>query len=393
MTILTIGPSPYLLTREGRINREVIRCLKDRGHHVESIVTYHDIAFFLPDEAGIHYFNHDDGSRTRLHPYLQELTSLPIFLIETMRRVQPNLIMSIGDYGECASTSFVKARYSSMFKWIILNTTGMNVINDRCREALNFAEYIIATCEPAAIALSSVSSATVEHVPYGPDTRIFKDLGNREGGLKAMMRSHNRQSSNVGTFIRAIAQSEVTSTLHTNMDDQGDYDIQQLVRRYGLDGILEVPKKFVSMREGIADENLNELYNRHHVIADCSLQSGTALSLLEGMSTGCIPVGMDFGAVGDVLAKMPQEFRCVVSHESLLGPGQEEHAIMSLKELATLFSNMKSRLLSDPEWFKAASNKAKDVSRSFSKENFAKRVIEIVENVLQSEHAIVIDTY
>ena len=391
MNILTIGPSPYLLSRESRVNRDVISALKARGHHVECLSTYHDILHFLPSEDGIHYYDHENGMRTRLHPHLQDIGTLPITLIDVMRKVQPSLIISIGDYSECAAIYHVKAKYSSLFKWIILNTTGMDVVNEKYREPLNLADTIFATCKSATLALQKLCSCPVEHIAYGPAEK-FTDLSIRNG-FSAIIRSNNRQSCNIGAFIRAMAIADAEGTIHTNIDDPGDYDLRLLINRYKMNEKVKLPNKFVSIREGVPHYCLNEIYNRHCVAIDCSFQSGTALSLLEAMSTGCIPIGMNFGAVGDVLNAVPEEFRCFVQYETLLGPGQEEHAIISVKDLAVAIKNMKKRFTNDPCWFKEGGDKVKEVAHNFSNRNFVNRIVDTAEKVLQSEHAIVVDTY
>jgi hypothetical protein len=391
MNILTIGPSPYLLTREGRVNRDVISALKARGHHVQCLATYHDILHFLPHEDGIHYYDHENGTRTRLHPHLQDIGTLSVTLIDVMKKVQPSLVISIGDYSECAAIYHLKAKFSSLFKWIIINTTGMDVVNEKYREPLNLADIIFATCKSATSALRQLCSCQVEHIPYGPAEK-FTDLNIRDT-FSAIIRSNNRQSCNLGAFIRAMAMADAEGTIHTNIDDQGDYDLRLLINRYKMSEKLKLPNKFVSIREGVPHYCLNEMYNRHCVAIDCSFQSGTALSLLEAMSTGCIPIGMNFGAVGDVLNELPEEFRLFVRYETLLGPGQEEHAIISVKDLAVTIENMKKRFTNDPLWFQEAGNEVKEVARIFSNRNFVNRIVDTVEKVLQSEHAIVVDTY
>jgi hypothetical protein len=72
MTILTLGSSPYLLTRNGRINRDVLCTLKKSGHKIGSIVWNHDVEYFLPNEAGVHPFDLNGEPICRLFPFLKQ---------------------------------------------------------------------------------------------------------------------------------------------------------------------------------------------------------------------------------------------------------------------------------------------------------------------------------
>ena len=66
MKVLTIGESPYLLSKSGKIHAEIIRELKQSGHEVNSAVWNFDITWFAADEKG-RYFYEDDEEQICVH--------------------------------------------------------------------------------------------------------------------------------------------------------------------------------------------------------------------------------------------------------------------------------------------------------------------------------------
>lgn len=394
MKILTLGESPYLLTKDGKIHSALLRSLKGDGYYPEAVAANHDVQYFLPDEVGEHFYEHGDGQRTRVYPYTGLGASLPQIVMTTLQRTQANALITIGDYSETSFVAYIKGHNPRFFKWIMLLTSGSTLVNERHRERILQADYIVTTTQVLYHAVKSLGAANVEYLPFGPCPQTFYPKSGEKDGFKALCVSKCRQNSNLGAFIKGVAGAGVRGTLHTNRDDKGAYDLPLLISRYGVKDRLEMTEGFnSSARDGMSTEDLNDLYNAHQVIVDCSLQSGTALSLLEGMSTGCVPVGVDFGAVGEVISQMPEWCRFSVGYETFLGPGQEEHAIAKTKELSDHLRNLNMMSSIAPADIARAASSAKEVAQNFSKERFLSRLNDILANVLQSEHAIVVDSY
>jgi hypothetical protein len=47
MKILTVSSSPYLLTKLGKINSDILVYLKDKGHEISSLVWHLDPSWFF----------------------------------------------------------------------------------------------------------------------------------------------------------------------------------------------------------------------------------------------------------------------------------------------------------------------------------------------------------
>lgn len=386
MRILTVSPSPYLLTRNGRINKDIMLGAEKVGHQVESVVWHHDVQHFMATETGKHLF----GNHT-IYPFLGQKGELPAFLFETMKTSQPNVLISIGDYDDTDFVWSIKSLYPHLFKWVAIIPTGTDFVHERNRMALSYADHVIVTTESALRAFEGINR-NIELIPYGPCHETFYDLSVRPLEISALCMGKNVQSYNVPAFIKAVGQSGIKGALHTNLDDGGDYDIRGLLKRFGAKN-LTLPNKYVSVREGLSNTQLNELYNSHHLIVDCSLQNATAITMLEAMSTGCLPVGMNVGAVGEVLSRMPAEFRFVVPHETFLGPKEEEFAIISTKELYLTLENIRKDHISNKDWRSESERITKDIARIFSKEIFVKRVNKSLEMAVNGNHKIAVDTF
>lgn len=396
MKILTISSSPYLITRNSRINRDVILSLKAKGHHVESLVWHHDTSYFLPTEDGTHFFDHDGERVCLLHPYIGERGGLSQFAYELMKKVQPQIVITIGSYYETVDIFPIKQLYPQLFKWIAIFCNGTTAINENFKERIEYADMLLCTSECGAKTISNTCSKKCEYLPYGPDRNMFFPIPNElpdEFGV--MTSAKNAQLSNLGVFIDAVSKCpEIDGYIHTNVDDVGDQDLRLLLRRHKCVDKVGIPEqKFISVREGIKDGFLNQLYNRYHAIVDCSMQSATALSLLEGMSTGCVPIGVNFGAVGEVISMMPKECQLLVPHYVYTGPREEEYAIASSDGLRNVLQNVYKRYRDDRLWFEECRRESKKIACIFTKEKFENRINKLVEDAIPLQSVVTVDSF
>jgi hypothetical protein len=390
MNILTVSASPYMNARNGRINRDLLLSLKAAGHKTDGLVWHHDVMYFLPSENKQHTFNHNGERVCNLYPFLGQQGEIGKFAYAVMKVAQPQVVITVGSYEETSFISNIKSLYPHLFKWIAVLTSDMN---ERYRESMDYADCVIATNGPSYTKIRKLLTTKVVRLAYGPDHSLFKLDRGETGDFAILNCGKNAQQSNVPAFLYAMGEAGVQGTLHTNISDKGDYDILLLAERYGLDETLTLPGKFVSLREGISQQSMNDLYNQHQVIVDCSMQSPTALGLLEGMATGCIPLGPSHGAVGDVLSLMAEEYRCVVPHEIFIGPREEEYAIVSPEGLASAVKMLDSRFRNDKEWFARARQESVRVSKVFSRDVFVSAVNHLIQEVTASQHAIVVDSF
>jgi glycosyltransferase involved in cell wall biosynthesis len=346
----------------------------------------HDIKYFFPTERReSHYKN------IRLFPFLGESGALPYFAYETMKKSQPAVVLTIGHYSETDYIWQIKALYPHLFKWVAYLTCSTENINERYKEHLDYADVVLAPNTYVLSALQDLLTTTVMHLPFGADTTIFHDTHSKRD-KDFLCVAKNSQSSNVPAFIKAVAAiPDATASIHYNIHDSGFFDMPLLLRRYGVEDRISLPDKFVSVREGLTDQSMNDLYNRHQAIVNCSMQSVTAISTLEAMSAGCLPIGMSHGATGDLMKHymFPEAF--TVNSCEFIGDLGETFNVASHEGLVQALKDVKGELRQG-WWTTEARKNAREVSRIFSKDNYATEIKHIVHDTTLSQHTIIVDT-
>jgi hypothetical protein len=175
MKILTIGCSPYLMVRNGKINSDVIKKLVSDGHEVSSAVWHHDEGYFMPSDEGIHSYEEDGKLICQLYPFYPKREDASPFIYELMKVVQPNIVITIGDHRDTNFLFSIKAMYPTLFKWIAIYTIdcqGIPVVN---KDAFEYADYVITTNEFSLKEISSFANINGSFIPYGADHHTFNE--------------------------------------------------------------------------------------------------------------------------------------------------------------------------------------------------------------------------
>lgn len=389
MRILTIGASPYLLVRNGRMNADVIAALRSQGHQVASACWHHDEGYFLPEAGtGEHVYEDADGKPIcQLFPFIFHPEHATAQVYEIMKKFAPEIVISIGDYKETDFIYAIKAMYP-VFKWIAVVTVDCLPINESHIDFLDYADLIISTSSFGADYLASKCKKKVKYLPYGPDhTKFYRDE-NIVKNNNFLCLSKNALSNNLGNVIKATKDQDIY--LHTNIYDPGEFDIMLLIERY--DSKVRLPEEFVSIKDSISDESLNCIYNAHKYILDCSVKSATALNLLEAMSAGCVPVGVDSGMVGEIISMMPPEFRYIIPSVKYIGQSEEEFSVVSAEGILNMIEKINKDLASDAD-FLIASRFAMQIASHFSNTAFLNNLLSSIETVKKEESQIVLDTF
>jgi glycosyltransferase involved in cell wall biosynthesis len=387
MKILTVGASPYLLVRNGVMHADVICYLQSFGHEISSAVWHHDEGYFMPMDDGRNLYEKDGKEICELHPFIARSEQSPIFIYELMKKVKPDMIISIGDYKDTSFIYTIKAMYPTLFKWISICTFDCNGISPNYKESFEYADYVISTSNGGWTELDSTANVRGSFEPYGPnlnDYFVTKDISERNGFLCS---SRNSQASNLPSFFIAAAKSKIPAKIHTNFYDVGDYNLDFLKTKYKADNV-SLPENYCSIKDGPSKEEMRKIYNESRFIVDCSIKSATGLSLLEAMSCGCIPIGVNYGRIGEIISEMPEGFRMFVPYNIFVGQNEEEFAILSTEELAKIFQ--KAQSLTESE-IKYASTCAVEIAKKYSNILFLKNLLSKVTLIQNSSHSIVLE--
>lgn len=402
MNILTIGASPYLLVRNGRINSGILRRLKQQGHNVVSAVWHHDEGYFLADETGIHRYEYENKAICNLIPFVNQGDEASPVIYEIMKKTAPDIVITIGDYKETDFVYSIKAMLPNLFKWIAIIPIDCLWINSNHKERLEYADCIVTTSSFGYSDITSLCNVSVKYIPYGPPDNFLQFFGDKYPNhtMKIINSSKNAQSSNLGAFVKAVGQvksllglseEKIEAYLHTNLYDIGDYDLKLLIKRYGAD--IKLPECYISVKDGPSDIEMAEIYRSHDFIVDCSVKSATALSVLESMLSGCIPVGMNVGRVGEIISELPEEFRLFVPYETYVGKLEEEYAVISIDGLAETLIRAKETIFDDADKFVAASGASFDIAWKYSEKEFLDKIEQVVLETKISPATIAVDTF
>lgn len=401
MKILTVGASPYLLVRNGRMNSDVIRALKASGHEVCSAVWHHDEGYFLPDDMGVSWFENASTGEpiAQLYPFLPKTSSSDATLYEIMKKVQPQLVISIGDYKEVDFIYSIKAMYPQLFKWIAVFPVDTWPVNENHKDRIEYADYVISTSNFGWDQIRQLCNVQGEFLPYGPDPLKFvHSTRPRNERPVYLVSSQNSQAGNIPAFIQAMSNAKgqgglnYEGKIHTNLYDPGDYDLELLIHRHGAVNV-HLPEYYCSIKDGPSDEEFASIVGSADFFVETSVKSATALSMLEAMRMGCVPIGMSAGRIGEILRLMPEEFRYSVDFEIFVGAHEEHMNVISVSSLTDRILRAKKELFDNPEYLEAASSAARAAAEQFSNQNFIDGLLAIANRVSFSTSPIALESF
>ncbi|MBD3228230.1 MAG: hypothetical protein GF329_08570, partial [Candidatus Lokiarchaeota archaeon] len=320
------------------MHADVINVLSD-NYYVESAVWDLDLSWFISDDDGKIKFN-GENKKTVLHPIVKPFLKNAVKqLYDVIKAYEPDMIVSVSDCVYINPICAIKMLDPSIFAWLGILAIDALPINEKIINHFENIDYILTTTNAAYKAITEEVNVDCEYLPYGPNhKRFFTYKHDRtEGDFRIMNCSTNSQSSNIVSFMLALRDlpENINGYLHTNMSSPGDYDLELLIERYSLGGKLSFPVNFVSINDGIDFSSLNEQYNKSNVILDLSVRSSTALTVLEGMAAGCIPLVTPVGALREVVDMMPETIReiLVLNSVKYIGDYEKEYFVVSVKDV------------------------------------------------------------
>lgn len=397
MKILTVGESPYLLSKSGKIHADVIRELKKNGHEINSAVWNFDITWFSGNEKGKYYYEDEDEEICELHPFIPHPDQTSPHLYEVMKKFEPDIIVSVTEHDDIISSGLfaVCGLSPGKFKWIGVFLIEALPLNEKFVELFSVVDSGIFTTKASFDAVKKDNEhLDCYYVPYGPDHDKFFDSSHEEDGtgskLRLMSCSKNSQVSNIPALLISTGQLDSRLYFNTNHSDVGEYDLEVLIRRYGCGNVV-LPDKFVSLNDGLTSEELNKKYNDSDIIIDVSVRSATALSVLEGMATGCIPVVTKIGALKEIIEKLPKEYQFFVRSNIYVGDHEKEYQIVSVDSMVEQLKKIKKIKDENKEEFEKIRRIVKEMTLDYTNKVLPKKVVELVEEKRKNHGTIGVD--
>ncbi len=383
MNILTIGASPYLVTRNGKLNAQVIRRFKEQGHTVASLVWHFNEGCFMPELDESYAYEQNGMTYGELYPFVLQGDESFYIANDLVQSLNPHVIVSVGDYHETAFVSAIREMSTTRAKWVAILPISSGTVNENYTEQLRSIDHAIVPTQFCEKALRKVYGGpiTVTHpgisAPFSPsEARYVRPF-------RTLCSAKNVHGSNFPAFIRAIGlgYGRLVGHIHTDFHNIGECDLGLLASRYGAKNYIRMSPAYFDAGDWVTEHQLNILYNECHAIVDCSTGSASAMNLLEGMATGLIPVGPDYGAVGEIVRGLPAEFQFFVPHEVFIGVREEEQCVISSEGLKETLLRVQNLYTDDPVAYKVASKASVAMTQRLLKEEFLRELTTTVDRV------------
>ena len=399
MKILTVSASPYLETKLGKINSHVLECLSEMEDvEVSSAVWHHDVSWYAAGDDGKFVFEKDGKKICDIYPFVNKSSMSSPQVYEIMKKAQPDMVISIGDYHETDFIFAIKALHPTLFKWVSILTIDALPINDSRRDAFNYIDYVISSTKEGYEEIKGFSNTTCEYVPIGIDHDKFKNVENDNEKLRVFGCGKNSQSSGSATYMMGVSSASasndnIESYMHTNISDEGDYDLYYLKERYDKNNVIALPDEFVGINDGIEVEKLVERLNSCDVVSDLSVRAGTGMSVLEGMACGCIPVVTKVGALKEIVEEMPEKYRFFVDSNVYVGALAEHYEVASYKSFADILLKLDDIKRRKPEEFQEIKLCSVKVSKKFELRNFLQKIKDVIKVVRNNKNELNLEIF
>ena len=384
MKILIVSASPHLCTRLGRMNRDAINYFSAKNE-VSSAV-WHLNENWVTKEDDQYKYKLENGTYCNLYPIPSNMEDASTKLYDLVNDIKPEIVLSIGDYLETAFVYTLKAINQEMFKWVGVFTINSVPINDKFIEMFDAVDYPVCTNKIGTEEINKRLKDKCKYIPYGPDhKKFYEDSLIRvsrnidSDGMVVMNSSKNSQSCNLGNALEAANNlQEIYFNFHLNYSDPGEYDLKVLLNRFKNVNIDF--EKFSSVNDGMTDEELNEQYNRSDVFIDVSARSSTALSVLEAMGCGCVPVGVNGGAIGEIISLMPKDMRFIIPSIKYIGSREETLYISSAGSIEQVLLELLDVKKRNNCFFIEMGKESRRIAARFSKDLFLRKLDVILDD-------------
>jgi len=146
----------------------------------------------------------------------------------------------------------------------------------------------------------------------GCNPKIYKLIEPKNTGFRIMAAPKSTQVDCAPTIMKAIC--EMTNDipglklyLHTNINDPGDHDLENLKKCIDIEGIISFPDKYVSLLDGISEIDMSMEFGKSDIFISIPMVSGSCMSVFQAIACGCYPLLSDCGSNKDI-AKLLSNF-------------------------------------------------------------------------------------
>jgi glycosyltransferase involved in cell wall biosynthesis len=328
--LLLVSHNPRLTTGYGRVTSVLAGALAAAGHEVAVL--------------GLGYAGE---SHARPYPILPAASLDSIEIINAITSHHPDVLITIGDPWMFESVPALPARRA--VKWLAyfpvdghpLPSAWANWVRDVDLPVV-FAQYTRRVIETA-------TGLTPQVIPHGVDLATFRPLDKAwakrrvgvDGRFVVGTVAANQQRKNLPALVRAFAdfardKDDVILYLHTQIAPGGYWEIDELVRRFGVEPKTRATLNLDPQR-GVPDQTLATIYNAFDVFALPTMAEGFGLPILESQACAAPALVTNFSACSELL---PEDFCRLRVKDTLIMARNFEQAIVDEADLSAKLARL-----------------------------------------------------
>lgn len=402
--VLIVTSSPFNNTKLGRMCSQLMCYLRSKGMMVAVAAWDHDTSWYVEDEEGVCWYEYKNQKVGPVYTVFNVGEGASTKLYEVIKKLHIDTVVSIGDFNDIEHIYAVKSLEKDNIEWINILNNGSIPINDNRKEIISSIDYHILLNRDSVKEFErlGVSTEKYSHIRYGS---IFKNEPSKEMsdhfGIVCVAKNCNQ--SNLGCFIKAISKiksedKNIKIYLHTDLYDNGDYDIEYLIDRYGVKDIIELPEEFIGINDGISNEEFKKKIKNYDLIVDCSCQSTTGISVLDGMALGLIPLVSNVGILKEIHEKMYDyehstynNLPYMINGTDFIASDEKEFYICDHEKLAISIYYFYLR------WKEGSLNKesktAQLISQEYDLQKFLENTFKIIKDFQLNNDNLVVETF
>jgi len=404
--VLIVTSSPFNNTKLGKMCSQLMCYLRSKGMMVAVAAWDHDTSWYVEDEEGVCWYEYQNQKVGPVYTVFNVGEGAATKLYDVIKKLQIDTVLSIGDFSEVEYIYAVKSLEKDNIEWINILNNGSIPVNDNRSELIDSIDYHIL--------LNEETEKEFKRLEIGKDKYSLQKWGSVFSGESAKKPTDkfgvacvakNCNQSNLGCFITTVQLlknclpqekfNNMKFYLHTNLYDGGDYDIEYLLERYDVKDCIELPEDFIGMNDGISDSSLKEKLQNYDVIVDCSCQSATGISVLDGMALGLIPVVSKVGALAEIGRKFNRISTAPLNHgiSGVNFIAADEKQFFIAKDVDIMGTINELSRLHGTDQLSGLSSEAQKLSNSYNLETFLENTHKIIKDFKLNTNNLVVETF
>lgn len=329
MKIVIAGASPCLLSSRGKIHAWLAKHLYLSGHAVMGVSWGHDENYSALEDGKFHFeFEHENVKHRIPIVSISPKIEPSIAMHEIIQDGNPNIILTIGSIEESSYMHAIK-QFNPTIKWMAILTNYAFPISNNKKDIINDMDAILCSSQFCYEQVRYLYDGEIIDKQYvGCDTEIFKiNESVSPSQFKIVVCANSSPIKNIATIMESVSRlrqkiPSISLYIHTNVYDHRSYDLISVRERIDSGAeFIKFPNKYVSMSDGITDEEMRDLLQSAHLYISIPLVSATSMGVFHALACGCFPILSDCGSNKDISNLLEKHLDEEICRNNIIVPG------------------------------------------------------------------------